>query len=94
MRATENICISLISYFSHIIYHIFLSVLLEATFVADFCAWKFNVFIVCIDYNILKDRKLVIVNCVGWNGRVRGLFQEAFLALHGGSEEYHETLTW
>ena len=49
-RATENICISLISYFSHLMYHIFVNVLLEATFVAGFCAWKFNVFIMCIDY--------------------------------------------
>jgi hypothetical protein len=38
MRTTENICIS----FSHLMHHIFVNVLLEATFVADFCACKFN----------------------------------------------------
>jgi hypothetical protein len=40
--ATENICINLLSYFSHLIYHIFVNVLLEVTFVADLCACKFN----------------------------------------------------
>jgi len=66
-RATENICISLISYFSHLMYHIFVNILpLEVTFVADFCACKFNdVYHVHRLYTISKDRKLVIVNCVG-----------------------------
>jgi hypothetical protein len=42
-RATENICISLLSYFSHLMHHIFVNVVLEATFVAVFSACKFNV---------------------------------------------------